>query len=50
MICLNDDEEASAEAQIGTLLHDWLEERWGGQPAWWERQGYVSGDNDVVPG
>ena len=37
MICLNDDEEASAEVQIGTLLHEWLEERWGDTPAWWER-------------
>jgi hypothetical protein len=38
MICLNDDEDAASEEQIGTLLHEWLEERWGTTPAWWERE------------
>ncbi|KAJ9102336.1 hypothetical protein QFC21_002736 [Naganishia friedmannii] len=37
MICLNDDEADSAADQIGGLLHKWLEERWGGVCAWWER-------------
>jgi hypothetical protein len=44
MICLNDDEDAASEEQIGTLLHEWLEERWGTTPAWWEREdGEVEG-------
>ncbi|KAJ9094331.1 hypothetical protein QFC19_008017 [Naganishia cerealis] len=37
MICLNDDEADDAADKIGGLLHDWLEERWGGIQAWWER-------------
>jgi hypothetical protein len=37
MICLNDDEADSAADQIGELLHEWLEERWGGERAWWEK-------------
>lgn len=37
MICLNDDEADSAADQIGELLHEWLEERWGEERAWWEK-------------
>lgn len=36
MICLNDDEGEEAAAQIGEIMHAWLDERWRGR-AWWER-------------